>query len=61
MREASSLMQSPPKMMLVAPRTNTTTPSGTLPPVATKMLSLLKKIPEPMQMPTIMEMVVNRP
>ena len=54
-------MASPPNTMAAAASKNTSTPRGTLPPVAVKMLSLLKKMPEPTQMPTIMATAVGRP
>jgi hypothetical protein len=60
-REASSLRLRPPNTMPTAPNKNTSTPRSRLPPVAYRMLSLLKKIPDPMTMPTIMVMAVNRP
>lgn len=46
-------------MMVVAASSIMATPSTTLPPVAMRMLSDLKKMPEPMQMPTIKQIAVN--
>ena len=51
----------PPKMMPMAPTINKITPWKTLPPVDTRMSSVLKKIPDPMTMPAIMAMDVRSP
>ena len=47
--------------LAMAATQNTSTPSSTLPPVSTSTLSLLKKIPEPITMPTIIATAVIRP
>ena len=46
--------------MVVAARRKTTMPSATLPSVAMRMLSDLKKMPEPMQMLTMRQTAVVR-
>ena len=58
--EAKRASVSPPKTMVVAASRNIATPSATLPPVATRMLSLLKKMPDPMEMPTMRLSAVAR-
>ena len=58
-RAAKRARVRPPNMMVVAASSIMATPSVTLPPVAMRMLSDLKKMPDPMQMPTIRQMAVN--
>ena len=59
MRDANSPIVRQPKMIEIAAKINDSTPSAILPFVAIKTLSLLKNIPEPIQIPTIIVMAVN--
>ena len=61
MRDANSPIVRQPKMIEIAAKVNDSTPSAILPFVAIKTLSLLKNIPEPIQIPTIIVMAVNNP
>ena len=61
MRDANSPIVRQPKMIEIAAKINDSTPSAILPFVAIKTLSLLKNIPEPIQIPTIIVMAVNNP
>ena len=48
-------------IMIAPPMIHARMPSGMLPSVFCRMVCALKKTPEPMTMPTTMQMAVNRP
>ena len=50
-----------PNIIAIAAIQKTNTPNAMLPLVATRILSLLKNIPEPITTPIIIAMVVNKP
>lgn len=60
LRDASSAILKPPNIIHIAAMQKISTPKVILPSVATSILSLLKKIPDPTTIPTIIPMVVNK-